>query len=283
MIYEPDAAVPDPLPRPAVEQSLADLNETNVVLFRGDSSPFVGSGVNVDSWHMTIDISKRQASAHARAEAAGADYTGRPVVPDEISGGDLQTFLLNNLPHRITPRPAAGNRLYVRGGSNAISVPVFRSGPTEPDRIEALNFRRPVTRVPEEVIQHYLYAQNEGARIYTYFTHSAWGGQVVLTLFVRAFVSNSTLFIEGLVYALRPLNQQFYAVRGLPTDRKAEASTCSKRLSRNHLPSSSRPRSGCWRATAAAGRTRPPRRRSRTRSSVAGTSTSERCPACASG
>jgi len=228
VIYEPDAMVPDPLPRPAVEQSLADLNETNVVLFRGESSPFVGSGVNVDNWHLTIDISKRSAPAHARAEALAADYVSRPVVPDEITGGDLQSFLLESMPPRISPRPAAGNRLYVRGGSNAISVPLFRMGPTEPDPIEALNFRRPVTRVPEDVIQHYLHAQNEGARIYTYFTHSAWGGQVVVTLFVRAFVSNQTLFIEGLVYALRPLNQQFYAVRGLPTDRRAEASTLFK-------------------------------------------------------
>jgi hypothetical protein len=225
VIYEPDAVVPEPLARPDVEQSLADLNKANVVLFRGESSPFVGSGVNIDNWHLTIDISKRAAPAHARADATAAGYVSRPVVPDEITGGELQTYLLDSMPHRISPEPAAGNRLYVRGGSNAISVPLFRMGPTEPDRVGALNFRRPVTRVPEDVIQHYLYAQNEGARTYTYFTHSAWGGQVVVTLFVRAFVSNQTLFIEGLVYALRPLNQQFYAVRGLPTDRRAESST----------------------------------------------------------
>jgi len=225
VVYEPDAAVPDPLPRPAVEQSLADLNETNVVLFRGESSPFVGSGVNVDSWHLTIDISKRVAPAHARGAAASVQYLGRPLQPDEITGGDLQSYLLAAMPPRITPRPSAGNRLYVRGGSNALSVPLFRIGPTQADRIEALNFRRPITRVSQDVIQHYLDAQNEGARTYTCFTHSAWGGQVVVTLFVRAFVSNQTLFIEGLVYALRPLSQQFYAVRGLPTDRRAEAST----------------------------------------------------------
>lgn len=225
VIYEPDAVVPDPLPRPAVEQNLADLNQTNVVLFRGESPPFVGSGVNIDNWHMTIDISKRAAPAHARAAADGPEYAARPLLPDEITGGDLQAYLLETVPQRITPRPAAGNRLYVRGGSNALSVPLFRVGPTEPDWIDTLNFRRPVSRVSDDVVQHYLHAQNEGARTYTYFTHSAWGGQVVVTLFVRAFVSNQTLFIEGLVYALRPLDEQFYAVRGLPTDRRAEASS----------------------------------------------------------
>lgn len=225
VIYEPDAVVPEPLARPSVEQSLADLNEANVVLFRGDSSPFIGSGVNIDNWHLTIDISKRAAPAHARSEAAAPGYVERPVLPDQITGGDLQTFLLNAIPSRITPRPTAGNRLYVRGGSNAISVPLFRMGPTEPDRVEALNFRRPVSKVSPDVLEHYLHEQSEGARTYTYFQHSAWGGQVVVTLFVRAFVSNQTLFIEGLLYALRPLNQQFYAVRGLPTDRRTEVST----------------------------------------------------------
>jgi hypothetical protein len=236
VIYEPNDIIPDPLDRPAIEQSLADLNNTNVVLFRGESSPFVGSGVNIDNWHLTIDISKRAAPTHARAAAGSPTYAARPVVPDEITGGDLQTYLLNSMPSRISPAPAAGNRLYVRGGSNAISVPLFRVGPTGPDRIDALNFRRPVTRVSDEVVQHYLHAQNEGARTYTYFTHSAWGGQVVVTLFVRAFVSNQTLFIEGLVYALRPLSQQFYAVRGLPTDRRAEASTIFKSALSQAIP-----------------------------------------------
>jgi hypothetical protein len=233
VIYEPDAARPDPLASPAVEQNLTDLNDTNVVLFRGESSPFVGSGVNIDNWHLTIDISKRAAPSHNRGAATSVDYAERPVVPEEITGGELQEYLLAAMPRRILPQPAAGNRLYVRGGSNAISVPLFRAGPVEPDRLSALNFRRPVTRVGEDVLKHYLHEQNEGARVYTYFQHSAWGGQVVVTLFVRAFVSNQTLFIEGLVYALRPLNHQFYAVRGLPTDRREEASS----LFRAALPS----------------------------------------------
>jgi hypothetical protein len=225
VIYEPDDIVPDPLARSSTEQNLADLNETNVVLYRGESSPFVGSGVTVDSWRLTIDVSKRAAPAHARSEASGIEYQGRPVVPDDLTGGDLQSYLLATLPQRVTPRPGSGNRLYVRGGSNAISVPVFRMGPTEPDRIETLNFRRPVSRVSEQTVQHYLHHPIEGACTYSYFTHSAWGGQLVLTLYVRAFTSNQTLFVEGLVYALRPLNHQFYAVRGLPTDRRAEASS----------------------------------------------------------
>jgi hypothetical protein len=223
-IYEPAEVRPEPLARASVEDSLAELNRNNVVLFRGDSSPFVGSGVNVDNWSLTIDLRTRAAPAHSRSAATAPEYTNRPALPDEVTGGELQEHLLRTLPTLVSPRPAAVHRLYVRGGTNALSVPLFRSGPVLEDPQEATNFRRPVSRVPDDVVQHYLHQQDEGARVYTCFTHSAWGGQVVVTLFVRAFVSNQTLFIEGLVYALRPLAEQFYAVRGLPTDRRAEAS-----------------------------------------------------------
>lgn len=218
--YEPDAAPTPPLARPSVEQGLADLNNTNAVLFRGESSPFVGSGVNLDSWHLTLDISKGAVPKHDRA--------GAPGIPEPITGADLQDALLATMPQRISPRPTSGNRLYVRGGSNALSVPLFRVGPTEPDPADAVTFRRPVSRVPETQVREYLDEPSEAARVYSYFQHSAWGGQVIVTLFVRAFVSNQTLFVEGLVYALRPLQSSFYAVRGLPVDRRSEATSLAR-------------------------------------------------------
>ena len=216
--YEPDDAYAPPLARRSAEQNLDDLNRANAVLFRGESSPFVGSGVNIDNWHLTLDISKRATPKHARDGSTDSEF-------GPITGADLQEALLATMPQRITPRPSAGHRLYVRGGSNALSVPLFRIGPTEKDPVEALNFRRPVTRIPEAQVSQYLHEPSEAARVYTYFQHSAWGGQVVVTLFVRAFVSNQTMFIEGLVYALRPLQRQFYSVRGLPTDRRTEVSS----------------------------------------------------------
>jgi hypothetical protein len=223
--YEPEDVSVPPL-RPSAEQNLADLNRANAVLFRGESSPFVGSGVNIDAWHLTLDISKRAMPAHARA-ATDQDgrVSARHAEPRPITGGDLQAALLATMPQRISPRPASGNRLYVRGGSNALSVPLFRIGPTEPDPVEALNFRRPVTRIPESQVREYMDEPTEAARAYTYFQHSAWGGQVVVTLFVRAFVSNQTMFVEGLVYALRPLQRQFYAVRGLAVNKRAEVTS----------------------------------------------------------
>jgi hypothetical protein len=233
VVYDPDAARPAPLGSVSTEEALVDLNKSNAVLFRAESPPFVGSGVLLDHWHLTLDVGKKVPASAPPATGAPVAFPGpapspyAPVAPtpaaqDVITGADLQEALLEMMPAKISPRPSAGNRLYVRGGSNALSVDLFRSGPTEPGLADELNFRRPVSTVPEPQIQRYLNQQDEAARVFTFFQHSSWGGQVVVTLFFRAFVSNQTLFGEGLVYALRPLKQEFYEVRALPVGQNVE-------------------------------------------------------------
>jgi hypothetical protein len=208
VVYDPDAVRPSPLATVSTEQALVDLNRCNTVLFQAETAPFVGSGVNLDHWQLTLDVGNQTLPARGSGAAE--------QEPQDVTGADLQDALLDMLPSKITPRPSSGNRLYVRGGSNALSVDIFRSGPIEPNLADELNFRRPVSWVPEAQIRRYLDHPDEAARVYAFFQHSSWGGQVVVTLFVRAFVSNKTLFIEGQVYALRPLEQEFYEVRALP-------------------------------------------------------------------
>lgn len=193
----------------SLELALKDLNAANVVFFEADASPFLGSGNLVDHWVMTTDLSKGLVST-------GTHHRGREhKQPDAFTGADLQEYLLKTVPELVQPRPAAGHRLHVRGGSTAPMVELFRYGPTVASPIEAMRLRRPMPWVPEQVIQRHLHDSTEAARVYTFFQHSAWGGQIVITLFVRAYVSNRTLFVEGLVYALRPLTRRFYEVRGV--------------------------------------------------------------------
>ncbi len=206
--YGPDDTSPHVEP-PLLEQALVDLNHANVVFFEADSSPFLGSGDRVHHWQLTIDLSRGLVGN-------GNGHGGREHKrPDPFTGAQLQEFLLRRVPDMVDPRPAAGHRLHVRGGSTAPVVDLFRSGPVSPDPIEALRLRRPVPHVPEQVVSRYLHDPNEAVRVYTFFQHSAWGGQIVVTLFVRAYVSNQTLFVEGVVHALRPLTRRFYEVRGV--------------------------------------------------------------------
>jgi hypothetical protein len=205
--YGPDDTAENVEP-PSLDLALKDLNRANVVFFEAEASPFLGSGDLVDHWVLTTDLSKGLVSTGPRQRREHKQ-------PDPFTGAELQEFLLTAVPEVVHPRPTSGHRLHVRGGSTAPLVELFRSGPTEANPIEAMRLRRPVPWVPESVIQRYLHESTEAARVYTFFQHSAWGGQIVVTLFVRAYVSNRTLFVEGLVYALRPLTRRFYEVRGL--------------------------------------------------------------------
>ncbi|MCE0537110.1 hypothetical protein LWF15_16530 [Kineosporia rhizophila] len=205
VVLDPRADPPPPPASLAAEEALHDLNHCNAVLYRADGAPFVGSGVKLDNWQITIDISRR---------------TGPGSEP--VTGADLQAALLELLPGKVSPRPSAQHRLYVRGGASALGVELYRIGPVERDLAEALHFRRPVTVVPSAHLQQYYDRRDESARVYTCFQQSALGGQVVVSLFVRAHVANQTLFVEGQVYALRPLHPELYEVRSLAAGGSAE-------------------------------------------------------------
>ncbi|GAB3253902.1 hypothetical protein [Kineosporia babensis] len=208
VVLDPAADPPPPLASRSAEEALHDLNRCNAVLYRGDGAPFVGSGVKLDSWQITIDISKR---------------TEPEFEP--VTGAELQAALLELLPGKISPRPIGAHRLYVRGGASALSVDLYRVGPLERDLTEQLNFRRPVTVVPTAQLRPYFDRRDESARVYTCFQLSSWGGQVIVSLFVRAHVANQTLFIEGQVYALRPLHPELYEARSLPVGTATELQT----------------------------------------------------------
>jgi hypothetical protein len=206
--YGPDDTAPTVQPR-SLDLALRELNQANVVFFEAEGSPFLGSGNLVDQWGLTIDLSKGLISSGSRVHAR------EHKQPDHFTGAELQEYLLKTIPEVVDPRPLAGHRLHVRGGSTAPLVELFQVGPLPANAIDAMRMRRPISRVSDPVIQRYLHESTEAARVYTYFQHSAWGGQIVITFFVRAYVSNRTLFVEGLVYALRPLTRRFYEVRGV--------------------------------------------------------------------
>ncbi len=206
-VLNPGANPPPPLRSFTAEEALRDLNHCNAILYRADSPPFVGSGVKLDGWQITIDISRR---------------TEPEFEP--VTGTDLQAALLELLPGKISPRPSGAHRLYVRGGASALGVELYRNGPVEPELEETLNFRRPVPVISPAQLRQYFGRRDETVRVYTCFQQSSWGGQVVVSLFVRAHVANETLFIEGQVYALRPLHEELYEAQSLPLGTSAELS-----------------------------------------------------------
>jgi hypothetical protein len=189
---------------PEVEEALEAAAEANVVLFAG-TPPFVGSGTLLDHWTLAVDLGVGQP-----AEGGGR------VDPEPVDQLDLHESLIAGLTASMSPAPTAGHRLYVLGGHATAVGGLFRSGPVPPAGPDAIRFRRPVARIPDEVIKGYLREPHQSARAYTFFELPAWDGQLVVTLFVRTVVRHPVLHVEASICSLRPLRDEFGDVATIP-------------------------------------------------------------------
>ena len=186
---------------PEVEDRLDTLRDGNVVVFSG-STPFIGSGVYLDDWTMTLDLAGTVDPA-----------TGTRRAPRDFDAVELHGELLRNVPLGDLSDVRARNRLYV-SGSHAPNVAGIVPPPV-PRR------QRPRSVLSPDELDRILLDPQEGARVYACFEKPGWRGQIVVSTFVRAARYENTLFVEGASFVLLPLSARFYDVFELPL-RKSE-------------------------------------------------------------
>jgi hypothetical protein len=208
LAFDPEPPAAPQLADTALEERLDALRDANTVVFSGDDvsareQTFVGSGSWYDHNTFTVDVGK----------GAKLDDDERRT-PASFDGYELHEYLLEKVPRGLHPAPLAGHRLYVRGSTARVEgAPVFPHGPVPGGRRELMEFRRPVNHVPPAVLRRYLGEADDGARGYTVFELRGWGGQVAVTLFVRArVVVDRTLFVEVDVLRQRQLMDVFWDV-----------------------------------------------------------------------
>jgi hypothetical protein len=187
---------------PEVEGRLEELREGNVVVFSG-STPFIGSGVYLDDWTMTLDLSDGTPDAAA----------GKRRTPRHFDAVELHRELLRTVPLGDLSDVRAHNRLYV-SGTHAPGIADIVPPPI-PRR------QRPRGRLSEAELDQILLEPQEGARVYACFEKPGWRGQIVVSTFVRAARYENTLFVECASFVLLPLSARFYDVYELPL-RKSE-------------------------------------------------------------
>jgi hypothetical protein len=203
LAFDPDPPAAPPLADAGLEQRLDALRDANAVVFTRDEV-FVGSGEWIDHDTLIVDVSRK-------AKRDG----GKRRAPEDFDGYELHQHLLAALPRGLHPAPLAGHRLYVRGGAARVGTgaPIFPHGPVQGGLEAQLMFRRPVNHVPDAVLERFLHEPDENARVYTAFEQRGWGGQVAVTLFVRAkVVVGRTLFVELNVLRQRQLMEVFWDV-----------------------------------------------------------------------
>lgn len=227
---EPPQACPADL---TVEQELrlAAASDANVVFFTG-GNPFAGSGLRLDTWSMTLDISRSATDDRGTRAAGDANTKAAAVVAadsgachgSEVSGGggqsalddvepfsavDLHRALIDNVGVGIFPGLEATARLYIRGEAAHLMTELMPEGHVR---------LGPGARASRELIEHVISCPNEVARAYASFSKKSWGGHLVVSVLVRAALFDKVLFLEGNAHVLLPLGVGFTAVQDVPRD-----------------------------------------------------------------
>jgi hypothetical protein len=173
-------------------EELARDQRGNLTVYSG-FLPFSAAGVKVGGWSFLIDLSR------------GADeLADEPSTPSEIAVAELYEDVeraLNRLDmHNLEIR----DRLFVSGSD------------LQEDRVLLPNrLGPPLAWVDPRVVGHYMVSPTHRIRHYRCIEIVDWGGELVLSLFLRFGISNGRLFCELNKFVLVPLKEDLHRLNGI--------------------------------------------------------------------
>jgi hypothetical protein len=169
------------------EQCISDsqiAQNGNVTIYSA-YSPFIGFGDNLGGWSFVIDITKPQTINK---------------ITEGFTINELYQYVdceLNNLGIELKNE----DRLFVNGQK-------IRND----ERFLPYRYDRPNSNVPLTVLAEYIAHPDDNIRYYKCYYSIMWGGELVLSVFIRFQFSGKYLFIEVNNYLLTPLNEFVHAV-----------------------------------------------------------------------
>jgi hypothetical protein len=157
--------------------------------------PFAGSGYLLEQWDTPIDI---------RRGTPLPDGHGRRA-PQHFTNGELYDVLVTAARRMGLSDLRVEERLFVDGQNVALDRNLL------PDRL-----RPPVSWIPVAVMRGMPDGLGATRRSYVSIEVPAWGGQLVLTMYMRAVQVRGTLYLEWSAHALVPMRREYYYVDHLP-------------------------------------------------------------------
>jgi hypothetical protein len=184
----------DPLPADT-EDRLRKLDRANVVIYAdGQGDPFVGSGRRLQYVQVhPVDVTR-----------AGRDHSGNKRTLKPFDAVTLHEYLAKQVPAMGFTGLRARNRLYVRG-DYARHVPGLL-----PDE-----FASPCALIDSRWVKSGAEHPVPRARTYVCMERVMDGGQLVVGMYVRAWLEQNLLSIERTLYFLPPLKIRYQPSRDL--------------------------------------------------------------------
>ncbi|MEV0623024.1 hypothetical protein AB0I81_57570 [Nonomuraea sp. NPDC050404] len=174
---------------PTVEDRLTALKKTNVIVFAdGQGDPFIGSGKRLNQFHFNpIDITR-----------ASVDSNGRKATLKPFDAVDLHHYLATHVPSLGFDGLLVRNRLYVRGDfARQVSGLL-------PDA-----FGPPAPTVGKDWVKSGALNPSPYARTFICLERILSGGDLVVCMYVRAWLEQNLLSIERNIYFLPPVLDRY--------------------------------------------------------------------------
>jgi hypothetical protein len=172
-----------------IEDRLQDAEKANVIIYHTDEGdPFIGSGVRQDFGQVRpVNIT-----------CPATDASGNPSVIKPFDAITLHTYLAREMLAMKLPGQQVKNRLYVRGDC------VKDMDGLLPDQ-----YSSPRSRVEPDQVRSGALQPTAAGRSYVCAERVREGGELVISMYVRAELEGDLLFIERSVYFLPPIRDRF--------------------------------------------------------------------------
>ena len=184
----PPAEQADPL-SPEQEERLRKLDRANVIIYaQGEGDPFIGSGRRLHWYQLTpIDVTR-----------PGHDSAGNVKVIKPFDAIALHHYLATQVPTVGFDDLHVRNRLYVRGDHASDVAGLL------PDQ-----FAEPAPVVRSDWVKSGVKHPAEWARTYICMERIMSGGDLVVSMYVRAWLEHDLLSVERVIYFLPPLRKVY--------------------------------------------------------------------------
>ena len=168
-------------------RALLTAEHGNVIVYSG-YRPFVGSGHESGGWSFALNVAK------GRKVSGGEEATPKAFTVEELYariGDDVLGLKL--------PGVTVDDQLYVDGRDVQADKRFIQDTFGRPNALIDDGLLREFVRTPTQAIRHY-----RCVRV------SAWGGEIVLSMFLNFHRVGASLFAEARYFVLAPLKQDYH-------------------------------------------------------------------------
>lgn len=167
----------------------------NIVIYDG-FNPFIGSGLDLDGWSISIDLSKKKDDITCHDEADIKDF--------ELD--ELYECLSENLKSLGFSKLSIKDMLFVNG------TDIKDIDWMLPDK-----YKRPISSVKNLQIKNFYASSNKQVRHYKLVQVADWENDIILSFYIRFSLQSDNLFVEVSRFLLTPIASQYRKIDSMAT------------------------------------------------------------------